>query len=1264
MSANDKFGLGYGDYRYGSILSYENEVLQSVFMNKKSDLENTSINDRYAAGMHAVPLPMTGNYMPSGPDVEIDYSKFTYGLKQTSVMNQILNLNDAPIIEEYESDSDNDLMSNIQEDKEKLSFSLTNSVKHVKTSRESVKETGTPNHSLKIKKRIEMDDPHRALKDKGIVNSGCSRHMIGNKAHLADYQEFKGGSIAFGGSNGRITGKEKIKAGRLDFEDVYYVEELKHYNLFSVSQTCDKKNNVLFTDTDCLVLSPEFKLPDENQGNLVRGLPFNIFENDQTCVACQEGKQHKASLENQANKFAGLKEANNSAGTQANDDQSANSEEIDLHEEHFVQLIWSAYSTTVKISGDKIEKNTDFKTCEKPVSQVKQIFLEELEKLKRQEKEANDATKLPRKEATHDIQNANTNNTNLLNIVSIPLSAAGPLRAFTIGELSYPDDPSMPHLEDIYSSPSEGIFTDSSYDDEGVFQIQKVWILVDLPFGKKAIRTKWVYKNKKDEKGVVVRNKERLVAQGHRQEEGIDYDEVFVLVARIKAIRIFLAFASYMGFIVYQMDVKSAFLYNTIDEEVYVTQPPGFVDLKFPNKVYKVVKALYGLHQAPRAWYATLSTFLEKSRYRRGAIDRNLFIKHDKKDIMLVQVYVDDIIFGSTKKSWCDEFEELIKNSVKTASTPIETQKPLVKDEEAADVDVHLYRSMIGSLMYLTASRPDIMFAVCACSRFQVTTKTSHLQAVKRIFRKSITGGCQFLGRRLIAWQCKKQTIVATSTTFWVSAAIKKVNDMVKLQALIDGKRMVVTEDVIRQALHLDDADGVECLPNSPHQDQSSFNQNYLQQPMSNPEDITDPTTAMNMALALMNAGNPAGYNDVIRNQVIQNAIQNPRVQNGGNQNGLIGVQGNGNQNQIGNGNLVAARAEGNAAGQNGTQIRCYNCMGVEEQYTELLEPIPESHQVPHNDNDVISEDTSMEQGGETVEQHPTNVKETRALYESLYQNLAIEVEKVNSPDSFYHTEQKMPLGYQKNLYLKQAQKKQQCLYDGKVLLEKHDPPVVHDSEETLQLAQESRDKMKQMNKEIKPTNYTKINHFSRVFVSQKALSREELYFSNNSKTANVLKSFLIPNEDLSDDTAPSVARKFLNEEAAKFVRDFKSLANEADASLAKHKALELEIERLLKAVVSQDIMIIVQNESVVDTSDLQTKLERTKERFENRIIKKETEYAKLWNDWYKKCDECKYDKISYDKAYKDMQQKIKWLQAQLGDLKGKSKDTSCVSDT
>nr|GFB11356.1 hypothetical protein [Tanacetum cinerariifolium] len=197
--------------------------------------------------------------------------------------------------------------------------------------------------------------------------------------------------------------------------------------------------------------------------------------------------------------------------------------------------------------------------------------------------------------------------------------------------------------------------------------------------------------------------------------------------------------------------MKSAFMYGTIYEEVYVTQPPRFVDPKFPNKVYKVVKALYGLHQDPRAWYAT---FLEKSRYRRGAIDKTLFIKQDKKDIMLVQVYVDDIIFGSTNKSWCDEFEELMKNSVKTASTPIKTEKPLVKYEEAVDVDVHLYRSMIGSLMYLTASRPDIMYLkgqpklglwYPKVSSFNLEAYSDSDYAGKNLDRKSTMGEAEYV---------------------------------------------------------------------------------------------------------------------------------------------------------------------------------------------------------------------------------------------------------------------------------------------------------------------------------------------------------------------------------------------------------------------------------------------------------------------------------------------------------------------------------------
>nr|GEZ05027.1 putative ribonuclease H-like domain-containing protein [Tanacetum cinerariifolium] len=163
-----------------------------------------------------------------------------------------------------------------------------------------------------------------------------------------------------------------------------------------------------------------------------------------------------------------------------------------------------------------------------------------------------------------------------------------------------------------------------------------------------------------DERGIVIRNKARLVAQGHTQEEGIDYDEDFAPVARIEEVRLFLAYASFKDFVVYQMVVKSAFLYGKIEEEVYVCQPPGFEDPDFPDKVDKVEKALYGFHQAPGAWYETLSTYLLDNRFHRGKIDKTLFIRRHTYDILLVQVYVDDIIFGSTKKELCNAFEKMM----------------------------------------------------------------------------------------------------------------------------------------------------------------------------------------------------------------------------------------------------------------------------------------------------------------------------------------------------------------------------------------------------------------------------------------------------------------------------------------------------------------------------------------------------------------------------------------------------------------------------
>ncbi|KAJ9541282.1 hypothetical protein OSB04_027788 [Centaurea solstitialis] len=333
------------------------------------------------------------------------------------------------------------------------------------------------------------------------------------------------------------------------------------------------------------------------------------------------------------------------------------------------------------------------------------------------------------------------------------------------------------------------------------FERNHVWTLTPLPNGKVAISTKWVFRNKKDENGVVIRNKARLVAQGYYQEEGIK---------------------------VYQMDVKSAFLNGQLREEVYVKQPPGFENEKYPNHVYFLDKALYGLKQAPRAWYERLSSFLTSKGYIRGTTDITLLYKNQGNDILLVQVYGDDIIFGSTDISMCKEFELLMqsvfemsmmgeltfflglqyikdllkKYKLSEASpmrTPMATGLKLHKDLSGTSVECKLYRGMIGSLLYLTSSRPDIMFATCLCARFQANPKGSHLTAVKRILRylkkyptlglwyplfsgfdllayidsdyggcqvdrKSTSGSCHFLGGKLASWSSKKQNCVSTST--------------------------------------------------------------------------------------------------------------------------------------------------------------------------------------------------------------------------------------------------------------------------------------------------------------------------------------------------------------------------------------------------------------------------------------------------------------------------------------------------------------------
>ncbi|WVZ89228.1 hypothetical protein U9M48_035656 [Paspalum notatum var. saurae] len=375
---------------------------------------------------------------------------------------------------------------------------------------------------------------------------------------------------------------------------------------------------------------------------------------------------------------------------------------------------------------------------------------------------------------------------------------------------------------DVSHALSDSNWVNTMHEELENFERNHVWDLVEPPPNCRPIGTKWVFKNKQGEDGMVVRNKARLVAQGFCQKEGIDYEETFAPVARLEAIRILLAFAASKGFKLQQMDVKSAFLNGFIEEEVYVRQPPGFESARFPDWVYKLRKALYSLKQAPRAWYARLKSFLLKSGFVMGSVDKTLFLLSRGGDTLIVQIYVDDIIFGGSShalfflglqikqglegtfvhqaKYTRDILKKFNMGDSKPMTTPMSTNTALDVDEDGEAVDQKEFRGMIGSLVYLTATRPDIQFAVCLCVRYQASPRTSHRQAVKCIFRylkftlelglwyssgsslslrgfsdanhagcridrKPTSGTFQLLGTSLVSWSSRKQASVALSTT-------------------------------------------------------------------------------------------------------------------------------------------------------------------------------------------------------------------------------------------------------------------------------------------------------------------------------------------------------------------------------------------------------------------------------------------------------------------------------------------------------------------
>nr|GEX23238.1 hypothetical protein [Tanacetum cinerariifolium] len=525
------------------------------------------------------------------------------------------------------------------------------------------------------------------------VDSRCSRHMTWNMSYLSEFEELNGGYVAFGGNptGGKISRKGKIKTG-----------------------------------------------------NLVRGLPTKVFENDYTCVACKKGKQHRASCKTKRVSSV---------------DQPLYRLHIDLFGPTFVKsLNKKSYCLVVTDDYSRL-KDTKKRTKSDQNWAKREVWEFSVPRTPQQngivKKKNSTLIKAARTMLADSllpilfwaevvntacyVQNKHYKVNAAGTIVpTIGKNSFNSTNTFKLEDITYFDDEDDVGAEADFNNletsiTASPILTTRVHKDHTVLQI-----ISDL---SSSTQTRSMTRVVKDQGGL-------------SQMFNDDFH-----TSRIEAIRLFLAYASFMGFMVYQMDVKSAFLYGTIEEEVYICQPLGFEDPDHPDKVYKVVKALCGLHQAPRAWYETLANYLLENSFQRGKIDQTLFIKRQKGDILLVNQKKDGI-FISQDKYVAEILRKFGLTEGKSAGTPIDTEKPLLKDPDGEDVDVHTYRS----LKYALTMNPNIYVS------------------------------------------CIKQ--------FWTTLTVKQVNDVTRLQALVDRKKVVVTKAMIREAHHLDDAEGVDCLPN------------------------------------------------------------------------------------------------------------------------------------------------------------------------------------------------------------------------------------------------------------------------------------------------------------------------------------------------------------------------------------------------------------------------------------------------------------------
>nr|GEU50865.1 ribonuclease H-like domain-containing protein [Tanacetum cinerariifolium] len=835
----DKTRLGYDNQVFNSIVFDCDEMTGSEL---DVSVPTSPVHDSYKSGegYHAVPPPYTRTFMPSKPNLVFMMLLLLVRMVQKPVRNHAIRVNHQNFTWMTHPHSKKHVVPTVVLTRSRLvplnvakpvttAVPQTN-VNHQRLAKHVVNKPHSPirrpiNHRpspktsnfhqkvtiVKPKKvnavkgtKGNWGNPQQTLKDKGVIDSGGSRHMTGNISYLSEFEAINGGYVAFGGNpkGGKITGKGDLtcifakatldesnlwhrRLGHINFKTMNkLVKEIKKE--FSVARTpqqnriVERKNMTLIeaartmltnsllpisfwaeaVNTACyvqnrvLVTKPHNKTPYElllgrtpsigymrpfgchvtiintldplgkfngkaDEGFLVgysvSSKAFRVF-NSRTRIV--QETLHINFLKNQPNvagngpswlfdidtltqsmnyqPVVARNQPNHNAGIQGNFDAGKVVKEAESAQKYVLLPLWS--------TGSKDPQNTyaDLAFDDKENESEVHVSPSSSDKPKKHDERLNEKLKERVIAPVTALGLNSTNSTNSFNAVGPYDTVVNP--NFKIGGKSsfvdpsqYPDDPDMSVLEDIvYSDDEEDVGAEADFS-----------------------------------------NLETSIT-GHTQEEGIDYEEVFALVARIEAIGLFLAYASFMGFMVYQIDVKSAFLYRTIEEEVYVCQPPGFEDPDYPDKL------------------------------SRGKIDQTLFIKKQKGDIFLVQVYVDDIIFGSTNKELCKAFEKLMKDKFqmssmgeltfflglqvkqkyngifisqdkyvveilkkfsltdgKSTSTPIDTEKPLLKDLDGEDVD------------YAGAS----------------------------LDRKSITGGCQLLGCRLISWKCKKQTVVATSST-------------------------------------------------------------------------------------------------------------------------------------------------------------------------------------------------------------------------------------------------------------------------------------------------------------------------------------------------------------------------------------------------------------------------------------------------------------------------------------------------------------------